>query len=236
MSVVRLVITSDLHGHLPVADLMPDGDVLAICGDICPVRHSHDPHDQSAWLDGTFRGWLDTQTRRYGAVVGIAGNHDFVFERKLQPLDLSWTYLEDRGATVKGLRFWGSPWQPPFDDWAFNLEESGIEDKLAAAPEGAVDVLLTHGPPYLTLDQTRRGEHVGSIAVANASQRLRPLVHAFGHIHEGYGIVGDDTIAVVNASLCDARYRALQDPWVIDVDPDARAVTLVSGGHNTSWM
>ncbi len=47
------------------------------------------------------------------------------------------------------MRFWGSRWQPFFNNWAFNLERSG--DDLAAQrarlPE-VVQVLITHGPPF----------------------------------------------------------------------------------------
>jgi hypothetical protein len=30
------------------------------------------------------------------------------------------TYLEDSGIELYGYRFYGSPWQPKFHDWAFN--------------------------------------------------------------------------------------------------------------------
>jgi hypothetical protein len=29
------------------------------------------------------------------------------------------TYLQDAETTVRGLRIWGSPWQPRFFDWVF---------------------------------------------------------------------------------------------------------------------
>ena len=36
-------------------------------------------------------------------------------------LEAAAEYLCDSGATVDGVRVWGSPWQPAFCGWAFNL-------------------------------------------------------------------------------------------------------------------
>ncbi len=30
-------------------------------------------------------------------------------------------YLEDSETTINGIRIWGSPWQPEFGRWMFNL-------------------------------------------------------------------------------------------------------------------
>jgi hypothetical protein len=32
---------------------------------------------------------------------------------------ISVIYLQDEAVTIEGLRFYGSPWQPRFFDWAF---------------------------------------------------------------------------------------------------------------------
>lgn len=50
-----------------------------------------------------------------------------------------------------------------------------------------VDVLLTHGPPYARLDETSRGDFAGCPHLLRALMRSRPLIHCFGHIHEGWG-------------------------------------------------
>jgi len=226
MSATRLICISDLHGYLPTD--LPQGDLLLIAGDLCPVDGSHAPEMQSGWLEGSFRVWLERMQRAYAGVVGIAGNHDFVYERGLQPLNLPWTYLQDRGVTINGIRIWGSPWTPPFGDWAFNLPEDGIHAALAAVDDGAIDVLITHGPPRGHLDMTRRGDAVGSRAVAAAVHRINPLVHLFGHIHEGYGIDHSKDILLVNASLRDEFYDPVHAPVVVDIDPDARRVEVIT--------
>ena len=48
--------------------------------------------------------------------------------------------------------------------------------------------MITHGPPYQVLDQTSHGEYAGCQNLLEAGRRARPLLHAFGHIHEGWGM------------------------------------------------
>ncbi|MCK4490026.1 MAG: hypothetical protein KAU23_07180 [Anaerolineales bacterium] len=49
---------------------------------------------------------------------------------------------------IDGTKFYGSPWQPWFYDWAFNLQRGPeIRSKWELIPEG-IDILITHGPPY----------------------------------------------------------------------------------------
>jgi len=47
--------------------------------------------------------------------------------------------------------------------------------------------------------------------------RIRPRVHLFGHIHEGYGVTLRDGTRYVNASSCDVRYRLVNPPIVLDL-------------------
>ena len=55
-----------------------------------------------------------------------------------------------------------------------------------------VDIMLTHGPPMGILDKTWRGEAVGCDHLLRAARRSRPLLHCFGHIHEGWGAARKD--------------------------------------------
>jgi hypothetical protein len=48
---------------------------------------------------------------------------------------------------VYGVRIYGSPWQPEFGGWAYNLPRGRpLLDKWDRIPHG-VDILITHGPP-----------------------------------------------------------------------------------------
>ena len=46
------------------------------------------------------------------------------------------------------MRFYGSPWQPEFHGWAFNLKRGEEIRKVWEKIPDEVDVLITHGPPY----------------------------------------------------------------------------------------
>jgi Icc-related predicted phosphoesterase len=212
---LRVAAVADLHGHLPD---VPECDVLVIAGDITPVR-DHRPAFQARWLDGPFRTWLDAvpATR----VVAIAGNHDFVFEQAPEsvPAGLRWTYLQDGGAVIDGVRFWGSPWTPWFYDWAFNAprddaDETFLEGLYDAVP-GDTDVLVVHGPPAGFGDLTAGGARAGSRALLRLIDRIEPSLALFGHIHEDQGRWTRGTSVLANVAAVDLDYRPRRDPVAV---------------------
>lgn len=69
---VHIVATADLHGILP--EIAPC-DILLSGGDICPDVA---PLLQVKWLDQPFRKWLENVPAK--EIIGIAGNHDKIFE------------------------------------------------------------------------------------------------------------------------------------------------------------
>ncbi|MCJ1407989.1 hypothetical protein MMC19_002061 [Ptychographa xylographoides] len=91
-----------------------------------------------------------------------------------------------------------SPYTPEFYGWAFAYERhedryspsKAVSQFKATTPIPsfpAIDILLTHGPPYGILDETSHGDNAGCENLLAAVGRCRPRVHCFGHIHEGYG-------------------------------------------------
>ena len=209
---MRIVCLSDTH-NLQDRIEVPDGDVLLHAGDF---TGRGTPAEIAAFGEA-----LAALPHRHKLV--IAGNHDFLFQsdpEEARKLLGDVTYLEDAGAHVEGLHVWGSPWQPWFHDWAFNLPRGKrLAEKWALAPE-SVDVLVTHGPPRGILDTTFRGEVVGCEELELARARIRPRLHVFGHIHESFGTHRADGILSVNACSCDLRYRPVNPPVVVDWDGD----------------
>lgn len=211
---------SDQHGLLPE---IPECDLLLIAGDITPTRN-HEPVFQAAWLDGEFRRWLEGVPARQ--IVYIAGNHDFIFQEKpaLVPRDLPAIYLEDSSFTWEGLKIWGSPWQPIFFDWAFNLDEVSLRRKWDLIPDDT-DILLLHGPPHGYGDGVpERGgiRRTGSPSLLKKIEQVKPRLVVFGHIHEGRGEwrLGDTVLA--NVTVVDERYNHVYRPWVCALDPASR--------------
>jgi predicted phosphodiesterase len=149
---MRIVCLSDTHGtHERLT--VPEGDLLVHAGDFTNLG-------RPAEIE-RFDRWLGTLPHPHKLV--IAGNHDFLFERKPEKARALLTnarYLQDEACEVNGLRLWGSPWQPWFHDWAFNLARGPeLAAKWALVPE-RIDVLVTHGPPAAILDRTHGGEAV----------------------------------------------------------------------------
>ena len=211
---MRIAAVADLHGHLPA---VPPCDVLLVAGDLRP-RDAQGPDAEEAWLTGPFRAWLDDVPA--AETVGIAGNHDFLFERSPErvPADLRWTYLEDGSCVAGGLTIWGSPWTPWFYDWAFNAPrisgERFLETRYSAVPDD-VDVLLLHGPPAGYGDMTTPGTRVGSTAALDLVDRVAPRACVFGHIHEGRGTWQRAGTTLVNCATVDGDYEPLPDPVVV---------------------
>jgi predicted phosphodiesterase len=209
---MRLVIASDTHG-LHDAVTVPDGDVFIHAGDLTNVG-------DLAEISGVGK-WLRRLPHRHKIV--IAGNHDRCFEeqpllaQKLLGEADGIVYLQDSGVIIDGIRFWGSPWQPAFLDWAFNLQRGAeIGRKWNLIPYD-INVLITHGPPMTILDDAH-GQHLGCADLWKRVTDIAPKIHAFGHIHEGSGVEERDGTTYVNASICDGEYKAVNPCRVIDVE------------------
>lgn len=204
------------HGRLVV----PDGDVLIHAGDSTK-------RGTLAQLR-SFASFIEALPHRHKIV--IAGNHDFGLEQDLalgREL-FGEGYLCDAGKTVDGVRVWGSPWQPWFHDWAFNLARGEQLREVWARIPDDTDVLVTHGPPRGVLDKTITGEEVGCDELWEAVQRIRPRVHVFGHIHEAYGAQRVGRTLFVNACNCNLDYDPDNPVLVVDLpeDRDAPAVMI----------
>ena len=207
---LRIVAISDTHTKHDRLTI-PDGDVLCHAGDFTNVGALADVE--------RFNTFLGRLPHRHKIV--IAGNHDVCFEhspKEAQRLLTHCTYLQDGAAEVEGVRFYGSPWQPWFYDWAFNLQRGlPLRQKWDLIPAGT-DVLITHGPPHGIGDRCEDGRQVGCEELLAAVQRLRPRLHIFGHIHEGAGVTRGEHTTFINASSLDARYRPVHAPVVFDLE------------------
>lgn len=219
---MRLVLLSDTHNHPLSKWLVPDGDVLVHSGDFLKGKK----------LDVVrkFNDELGELPHRHKIVV--AGNHDWPL--MLEPdearaLLTSATYLEDQAATICGLKFYGSPWQPEYKKWAFNLPRHSAELKAKwdAIPDD-VAVLVTHTPPHMVLDRAWPSLfRVGCELLRQRLKNISPLLHVFGHIHEQRGAEKIGKTQFVNASSVDYNYRVTRSPAVVDIDLETREVTVV---------
>jgi predicted phosphohydrolase len=204
---MRIVAVADTH--LSHDDLeMPPGDLLVHAGDLCRGGSLSELARAARWLHAL----------PYAHKIVIAGNHDWAFS--LSPhearalLGEGIVYLEDSEATVGGLRFWGSPWQPTFANWAFNLPRGApLAEKWAAIPTG-IDVLITHGPPAGIGDLCASGGHEGCADLRARIGQVRPRLHLFGHIHEDGGVWRADGVCFANVTT----WGCERAPTVLDIE------------------
>jgi Icc-related predicted phosphoesterase len=216
MDKVNIVATSDLHGQLP---RITPCDLLIIAGDVCPLW-DHSVGYQLAWLDTTFREWLgDAPCAR---IVGIAGNHDFVFEkmpRQVEELCLPWTYLQDQATEINGIKLYGLPWVPNLSRWAFHLDDAGLDHVYDAIPDDT-DIVVSHGPPmgYGDLTCPLHGtQHAGADQANHMLQRVKPKLFISGHIHEAYGQYKHPSgTEIINVSHVNEDYNPYNLPMRIE--------------------
>ena len=216
-----LVLISDTHTkHLEIDSQLkqiyndhPDS-ILVHSGDIS--------YRGRKWEVEEFAQWYSSLP--FKNKIMIAGNHDFLFEESpavadeiLEKEGPGIIYLNDSGVELEGLKFWGSPVTPWFHNWAFNRIDDKIKEHWDLIPNDT-NVLITHGPPYLTLDATKSGLRVGCPRLSNKIKDLTDLkVHVFGHIHEASGIAEKEGVTYVNASTLDLYYDVKNSPVILHV-------------------
>lgn len=213
---MRIVAVADTHTFEADLGAIPGGDVLVHAGDLVRGGTLEELAEVAAWL----------RRLPHRHKVVVAGNHDGCFrDARAAAVALLGDahYLEDSGIELDGVRFWGSPWQPAYNDWWFNLPRGpALAQKWALIPED-VDVLVTHGPPLGHGDQGPVEGRAGCADLLARVRRVRPPLHLFGHIHQDGGVSEEAGVVFANVTTWEGE-RA---PTVIDFDPLTRIVRPV---------
>lgn len=214
---MKIVCLSDTHNaHNEIA--VPDGDLLIHAGDAVTSGTINELQNFIKWFDGL----------PHKRKVLIAGNHDWAFQlqpdKALELIPPSIVYLQDSWVEIDGFKIYGSPWQPRFFDWAFNLMRGAeLAEKWAMIPDD-INILITHGPPNGILDEVPRQFGIENTGCEELRKRVDTLaakdhlkLHIFGHIHCGYGKKEVNGVTFINASNCDEQYTPSQPPIIIEL-------------------
>lgn len=211
MKIVCLSDTHNFHEQIRV----PDGDILIHAGD-ATMRGTEEEVE-------SFLSWFSSLTHKHK--IFIAGNHDWLYETNnrlasVMTANFNIKYLQDSSVEVEKLKIYGSPWQPRFYDWAFNLNRGAeLAEKWKLIPDD-VDLLITHGPPNGILDEVPRQcfvENTGCEELRKRVESVCPKLHVFGHIHCSYGQTEQFGVRFVNASNCDEEYNPTNAPIVVEL-------------------
>jgi Calcineurin-like phosphoesterase len=203
---VRIVAVADthlFHGNLVV----PDGDVFVHAGDMCRGGQARELRNAASWIAEL--------PHRHKVIV--AGNHDWAFAREpveARAMFRGAHYLQDDEVTIDGVRFYGSPWQPEFCSWAFNLPRGpALAEVWARIPRG-LDVLITHGPPEGIGDRITATQRAGCSDLRRRLAEVEPRLHLFGHIHQDGGVWREGATTFANVTTWECE----RPPTVIDLE------------------
>ena len=232
-----VTLISDTHDQHRSVNL-PGGDLLIHTGDFMTSGYSKSQAED-------FFKWMEYQD--YDDIVFIAGNHDRIMQNEPDAMKgildgyKCIDYLEDTELVLYGdgpngdlpennIRIYGSPWQPEFYDWAFNLPRNGdeLKSKWDAIPTNT-DILLTHGPAWGILDEVynRRGVHLGCELLTERIAVVKPKIHVCGHIHSGHGYYFDGTTHFFNASVLNESYEYKHNLWHFEWDPITNEINFI---------
>ncbi|KAJ5917271.1 hypothetical protein N7466_010825 [Penicillium verhagenii] len=182
---IAVVCISDTHNAQ--VDI-PDGDILIHAGDLTQAGSFQEIQNILTWLDGL----------PHPIKIVIAGNHELLLDSTRDDISgraaseraqLDWggiIYLENEEVTVsclngRQLRVYGSPCTIRHGSWAFQYPRN--QDLWTSSVPDGIDVLITHSPPLAHLDLLG----FGCPYLLQTLWRVRPKLHVFGHVHEGYG-------------------------------------------------
>lgn len=220
---------------------LPGGDLLIHAGDIMNSGYNtNDITEFCKWFDGL---------EQYDHKVFIAGNHDRLFENVPEKAmeivnSYKWIdYLQDEQLTLyydgpngdrpeDNIRIYGSPWQPEFYNWAFNLPRQGkeLEAKWAAIPTNT-NILVTHGPVQGHLDTSGPPYNEPNLGCPLLRHHIdtvfRPKIHVCGHIHGGYGYKFDGQTHYFNASVLNERYEYVNKPVTFDWNAETNEIVFI---------
>lgn len=226
---MKITFISDTHGkHTELTHKLPGGDVLIHSGDF--MRGGYDENEAIDFLD-----WLEHDITGYEYKIVVAGNHDRLFEdeperalKLIRDYAPNVIYLQDESEIINGVKFYGSPHTPAFNNWAFNMDRDSdaIEMMWRNIPDDT-DVLITHGPPLGILDYTPYGGNVGCERLIYRVLEVQPLIHVFGHVHSSHGHKYNETTDFINASNLNEEYELVNEPVNVILDEVFKKVELI---------
>ena len=233
---IRFVCTSDTHEEEGWELGVPDGDVLIHCGDF--TRYGSIEQTKSFVKKFT--------ALPHKKKILIAGNHDVGFDLELyeslskqrnkrkgyeyypkDPMLIKGIvtenpdiiYLENEGIEVGGYKVYGIPYMRLYSRSAFQRNEEVVEKLWKAIPSDT-DILITHPPPYGMGDKANcslKGHCGAKFLRKEVEDRIKPIYHLFGHIHEGSGVYKKNNITYINCSRINKKHKVVNTPYCFDL-------------------
>jgi len=222
---MRILFISDTH-TLHEKLVIPQVDCIIHCGDEANSQQEHWNEDESR----KFFKWYSSLP--IDRKIFVPGNHSTAISHGLiRPEQFPDVEFLIHQETVLGkYKVFGSPYTPAYGkSWAYMKQRNRMQVVWESVPD--VDILLTHGPPKgildLTHDHDNRSEiiHVGCKALYNRVMEMKPVVHAFGHIHDeedcyNNGMFSRGSTTFINAACGILRKTSVNQGHIIELEGD----------------
>ena len=155
---MKIIQFSDTHGKHHLLKNLPEGDVIIHCGDFT------EDGTEDEVLD--FLNWFMVLPHPHK--IFVTGNHDLCLwdAENIEGLPDNVYFLQDRGITIDGVRFFGIAYNHP----------TGIIPDI-------IDVLVSHEPPLGIMDETM-GMNWGNPDILKRVTDIKPRYHLFGQTGE----------------------------------------------------
>jgi uncharacterized protein len=208
---MKILAITDIHGAYNVAEKIlqhEKADVVVLGGDLTNVGTVKE-------VESTIKKFREHCNR----ILCIAGNMDT--EHHDDWYKAEGISINGKGIVIEGVGFFGvsgGPKSPLRTSYEITEEEI-----LARSEAGYLmvkschrKIFVPHAPPYGTkLDIVHSGYHVGSTAVREFIELMKPDVVICGHIHEGRGYDTIEKTQIVNCGYGHHGYYA-----VINIEKD----------------
>jgi len=235
---VRIVFISDTHAEHEKHGDLPNGDILIHAGDFTKTKKppkaeeytnfidwfSGQPHEHKIVISGNRENLMDTDTMlKNDSTADFDMNQIQNYIKSMSNIN----YLEDNehvidignGAGKQQIRLYGTPWTRLHGKpgKAFQLPESELKEKWEKVPSN-IDILISHMPPHGILDAKAGCPEL----LKSVTERVKPRIHVFGHIHTAYGNKIQDEILYINAASMKRKAtgadgdQGLNPPIVVD--------------------
>ena len=183
---MKILHLSDTHGLHHQIKGLPTADVVVHSGDISHNGTEDEVLDFLNWYIGL----------PYQHKIFVTGNHDLCLweAENIEDLPKNIHFLQDKGVMINGVKFFGL---------AYNHPEEMIPDDA--------NIVVTHEPPVMILDESA-GIHWGNALLRNRILAVKPQYHLFGHAHESYGTLKENSIVFSNAALLNEKNRLTRTP------------------------
>ena len=189
---MKILAVADIHGAQYRLNLVLKNieryspDLVVVCGDITQFGPGE--------IAKNFLNQIPVDT------VAVTGNIDTLDVEK--GIDQSnATRIELKKVIKKGIPFVGASGINP--DHFKTLKDKKLVDEKT--------VIVTHVPPYETMDKVFIGMHKGSKELRELVDKLKPRLVLSGHIHEDPGFLKVGDTVVVNCSMGKKGEGALID-------------------------